>query len=282
MFGLICAGIVFIFLSKFLFLKTAYAPIIYLLFGLGFCINLGQKEYDVLLRQIFSKEEHLRIRLIENTIGLLPFLIYLLFEAQFLAAAALFPIGVITSYWKPRPTPTFVMPTPFKKYPFEFIVGFRKSFWFFLIILFLMIQAIRVDNYNLAIFSFGLLFFMSMSYYIKPEKTYFVWIHNRKTKAFLFEKFKVAFICMAILSILPYLLLIYIYPDKVLITTMVLGLGFTFLASVILAKYSAFPFEMNIPQALLYGISLWFPPILLIVMFLFYRQSKRNLDRILE
>lgn len=280
--GMLCAGILFIILSAFLFTKTTYAPIIYLAFYVVLCINLGQKEYDVLIRQIFTKTDYFKIRLIENGIGMIPFFIYLVYESQILSALSLIPIGLITSFWKPRPTPSFVMPTPFKKFPFEFVVGFRKSYWFIIIILLLMFQAIRVDNYNLAVFSFGLLFFTAMSFYLKPEKAYFVWIHNRKTQAFLLEKFKTSMICMTLLSVIPYIALVVIYPERIFITTLVLIVGLIFLSSMILAKYSAFPFEMNVPQALLYGVSLWFPPMLLFVMIIFYKQSKRTLERILE
>ncbi len=280
--GMLGVGIIFVIFSTFLFSRTEYAAGIYLLFAIGLLISLGQKEYDSLLRQIFSKKEYLRIRIIENGIALIPFLIYLIFERQFIASLTLIPIGIVFSFWKPRPAPVFVLPTPFKKFPFEFIIGFRKTIWFILMDLLLMIQAFRVDNFNLAIFSFGLLFFTAMSFYIKPEKAYFVWINNRKTKVFLLEKFKVALICMILLCIIPYTALVFIYPENFFITTLVLLLGLLFLCSVILAKYSAFPFEMNLPQALLYGVSLWFPPMLFIVMIIFYRQSKRNLDRILE
>jgi len=280
--GMFCTGILFIFISNYLFSKTIYATIIYLIFAFSACVTLGQKEYDPLLRQIFSSKEHQRIRLYENAIVLLPFGLYLLFEAQYLAVFALLPIGLATSFMKPRPTPTFVLPTPFKKFPFEFIVGFRKYYWFIAIVLLLMLKAIQVDNYNLALFSFGLLFFTCMGFFVKPEKTYFVWVHSRKTKAFLLEKFKIAFICMAILSTIPYIGLVFLYPDRIFITSLILGLGYLFLSSIILAKYSAFPLDMNVPQALLYAVSLWFPPILLIVMIIFYKQSKRRLDTILE
>ncbi|MBK7030860.1 MAG: hypothetical protein IPH45_17355 [Bacteroidales bacterium] len=47
----------------------------------------------------------------------------------------------------------FTIPTPFSKHPFEFAVGFRKTFLAWLFAYFLTIMAISVGNFNLGVFS---------------------------------------------------------------------------------------------------------------------------------
>src|SRR5690606_13828587 len=71
------------------------------------------------------------------------------------------------------------IPTPFSKKPFEFSTDFRKSFFIFPFIYALTVIAINVDNLNLGIFSMLLIFLTSLSYYIKPEQDYFVWVHAK-------------------------------------------------------------------------------------------------------
>jgi len=142
-----------------------------------------------------------------------------------------------------------VLPTPFKKLPFEPIVGFRKTFLVLLGILFLIIKAIQVGNYNLGIVSYGATFLTMMSYYSKPEPKFFVWIFDRTSKIFLRSKL---FQCLFAA------------------------------ASIIFAKYSAYPSEMSILEGLLYAVGLSFPPLLLIIIPIFYKKSLRNLNPILE
>jgi hypothetical protein len=175
-----------------------------------------------------------------------------------------------------------VLPTPFKRLPFEFIIGFRKSILFIILIYFVIFKAVQVDNYNLGIVSLGFLYLIFMSFYLKPEPSSFVWIFSNNVISFLKRKIIFALSCATLLSAPGLIAISIFFPHRFIISLAVCLVGMIFLISMILAKYSAFPKEMNLAQGILYGLSLWFPPMLLIVIPIFYKQSKRNLKPILE
>ena len=60
------------------------------------------------------------------------------------------------------------------------------------------------------------------------------------------------------------------------------ALGYCYLLTVILAKYSAYPKKINLPQGILLALSLAMPPLLLVLVPFFYIQSKNRLKEILE
>jgi hypothetical protein len=53
------------------------------------------------------------------------------------------------------------------------------------------------------------------------------------------------------------------------------------LTTIILAKYAAFPHQVNLPQFVILAVSVWFPPLLIAVIPFFYRQSVKRLNEIL-
>lgn len=273
--------IAFVGLSKFLFIKTAMAGWIYLLVTISVLLNLGKKERNDQLKAIFNKTDYLLIRGLENGLLVLPFLLYLCYEGTYLLALALFPIsvGLATSINLPRMQTT--IPTPFKKFPFEFIVGFRKLAWFIFLIYLLAGKAVQVGNYNLGIFSLVVLFFLCMNFYAKPEDEYYCWIFSMRPKEFLFKKMITGLVCATALT-LPILLAIMVFfPSNLWIIIAAQLLGYTYLISMILAKYSAFPGMLNIAHGIFYGISILFPPLLVIIIPIFYIQAKRRLTTIL-
>ncbi|MCB0664046.1 MAG: hypothetical protein KDC24_14970, partial [Saprospiraceae bacterium] len=59
------------------------------------------------------------------------------------------------------------------------------------------------------------------------------------------------------------------------------ALGYLYLGTLILGRYAGYPKEMGIPQALLLGFSVWFPPMLVIIIPIFYKQAVKRLQLIL-
>jgi hypothetical protein len=279
--GLLLFAVGFLGLSKYLFYKTAFAPWIFTLIALSTLLRLGSPDRNDQLRLVFGKLDYYRVRFLENSLAALPFVGFLLFERQFIFAIGLLPVALLLAMVKNQPALNIRLPTPFWKYPFEFIVGFRNTWWMIALSYFLCAQAIHVGNFNLGLFSLALCFLLGMSFYSKPERTYFVWIFAFDGPGFLRHKAITGLICVSILSA-PVLIALYMaFPDKALVTTAVQAIGYCYLFSMVVAKYSAFPKEMNVPQGLLYGLSLWFPPMLLLVVPIFYIQSKRRLTSIL-
>ncbi|MFK8055932.1 MAG: hypothetical protein AB8F78_07430 [Saprospiraceae bacterium] len=269
-------------LSAYLFYKTEYASWLYGLFAVYTISGLGEQQRVAPLKALFTKANYINVRLLENAAVALPFLIYLTYEAAYAVALAVFVVAIALAFFSRLGTVSKVVPTPFGKTPFENIIGFRKSFLFVGLIYFVIFKAIQVDNYNLGIASLGAIFFLMMSFQAKPEPSHFVWIFSDNASTFLKRKIKYSAICATLLALPGLIALGIFFPDHLIASCSVFLVGQLFLLSMVLAKYSAYPNEISLPQAILYGLSLWFPPMLLIVGVLFYRKAKRNLKPILR
>ncbi|MCB0631007.1 MAG: hypothetical protein R2824_08855 [Saprospiraceae bacterium] len=280
--GYLIALVAFPAASRYLFVKTEFAVWIYLILCFSLLSALGERSRNDQLRSIFSKKDFLRIRLLENTLVALPFALYLSYEGLYYLAFGLPALSILLATFHFRYRIGLVLPTPFRRFPFEFISGFRRTFWLLLLAYFLLAKSIQVANFNLGLFALALLFFNGMSYYAQPEDEYFVWIYATDPKGFLNKKLFSALICISLLTAPLFLVLMLTNPDKWWIILGVQLLGCIFLWSMILAKYSAYPREINLPQAFLFGLSLWFPPMLLIVIPMFYIRSKKQLKALLE
>jgi len=280
--GLLLGVVFFILSSKYLFYKTEYASWIYLIVTTTLIFRLSDRKRNDNLDSIFPSQDYFVLRLIENGLYALPFISFLLFEKDFLTVLILIPIVGLIVFLKTNQYLNKTLPTPFKKFPYEFIVGFRKTFWLVIISYFLIIKSIQVENYNLGLFGLVLIFAVSMFYYQKPEPEFFVWIHSCRASEFLKAKVLNSIICISILSFLGLVGMIMGFSSNWLTTIFVYLAGYIVLGSIIVAKYSAYPHEMNIAQGVLYALSLMFPPMLLITIWLFYTQSIKRLQPILE
>lgn len=280
--GVILAVLFFAAGSKYLFIKTSFAGWIYALLGLLVLSALGEGKRNDLLRSVFLQKDYLVIRILENVLAILGFVSYLVYEGYYYIALGLFVLSIIIAGLHVQYRITTVVPTPFRKYPFEYIAGFRRMLWLVILAYFLLAKSIQVDNFNLGLFALALLFFNGMSYYAQPEDEYFVWIYSTDSRGFLRQKLLTALLCASLLSAPLMIALSVAYWANIWIILGVQLLGCIFLLAMILAKYSAYPGEINLAQAFLFGLSLWFPPMLLIVIPIFYKRSITQLKALLE
>ncbi len=274
--------IAFLAASKWLFIQTAFSSWIYAIVAMFVLLPLSDQLRNAQLKMLFSNGQLWQLRIIENIILVAPFVAYLCFEQQFLPAAGLVPVAALLTRLPTNVRYAKVFPSPFRKFPFEFSVGFRKTAWVLGTAYLLMIPAILVVNYNLGVFALIMIFLTGMSYYLKPESQTYVWIYACSVQNFLLRKMATALICISILSLPMLLIMLMAFPDFRLITLAVQLLGYIFMISVVLAKYSAYPNEMSIPQGILYGVSLTFPLLFLLVIPLFYYKATRKLKPLLE
>jgi len=280
--GISLIAIFFLGSSIMLFHSNSLAPWIDLAAAASFLVGMGDRQRVDLLKQTFSTKQFRQIRLSENLLVALPFTVFLLIQGLYVLTVALLVGASVLSLLSSRLSANKVLPTPFKKLPFEPIVGFRKTFLVLLGILFLIIKAIQVGNYNLGIVSYGATFLTMMSYYSKPEPKFFVWIFDRTSKIFLRSKLFQCLFAAAILTSPMLISLAFAFPSMLKATLAITVLGYFMLGSIIFAKYSAYPSEMSILEGLLYAVGLSFPPLLLIIIPIFYKKSLRNLNPILE
>jgi len=280
--GITLGVLVFGLLSKYLFYQVAAAKWMYTLAALYIILSLGDSQRVRPLKTLFNKAEYLKLRLFENVALAIPFVCYLVYEAEFWLALGLAVSAMLMIFLGGLGAIGNVIPTPFGKTPFENIIGFRKSFLLIGVIYFVLVKAIQVGNFNLSVACLGAVFFLMISFQMKPEPLHFVWIFSCDETTFLKRKLITAASCATLLAAPALLVLGIVFPGQIILSLLVFFVGQFFLLSMVLAKYSAYPNEMNVPQGILYALSLWFPPMLLVVCVLFYRKAKRNLKPILR
>ncbi len=280
--GYILGLMTLILISEYFFHKTDFAKYLVVLACLGFLFKLSEKSRTDFLLSTFGNKRKRQLRVIENLIVFIPFAAILIFKNAFYESALLLALSIISATFSFQTFCNFPIPTPFSKNPFEFTVGFRKSFFIFPIAYSLTIIAISVDNLNLGVFSMLLVFLISMTYYTKPENEYYVWIHANTPKTFLLEKIKAATKNVFILDFPVLLSLLFFFPVAFELILLFFVAGIFYLWTIILSKYSAYPQEMNLPEGILIAFSIYFPPLLLAVMPFFFNKSINNLKLILN
>lgn len=269
-------------LSIFLFQKTEFAIYIYLLLALTLLGKLSETRRTEFLKICFGDIQLKKIRIIENLIYSIPFFAFLLYKHLIGYAGLLWILTTILALVNFRTTLNFTIWTPFSKRPFEFMIGFRNSFYILFAAYALTIIAVLVNNFNLGVFSMLLVFITILSYYSKPENEYFVWIHNLKPTVFLLSKIKTALLFSSSI-VLPIVLILAIFiPQNIGITLFFFLVGLAFLISVIVSKYSAYPDEMNITQGILLALCIWFPPILVVLIPYLFKKSENRLSNLLK
>jgi hypothetical protein len=273
---------VFILLSNYLFEKTEFANYVYGLFALSFVSKLSEPKRNDFIKSIFNKDKYTKLRAIENLICCLPFTLFLIYKNQFAFSVILNLFVIVITIFNFSTNLNVTIPTPFSKKPFEFTVGFRKTFYVFPIAYFLTYISVSVGNFNLGIFSVLLIGITCFSYYSKIENEYFVWNYNLSSKEFLLEKTKICLIYFSLLSLPIIITLAVCFFNEIDVLIVFFLLCSAYLTTIIFAKYSSFPNEMNMSQGILIATSLMFPPILLIFIPLFYFQSIKKLNAILN
>jgi len=274
--------VVFVLLSNYLFEKTEFANYVYGLFALIFISKLSEPKRNDFLKSIFNTYNYKKLRIVENIIYCLPFTLFLIYKKQFVFSITLNLFVICTMLFNFSTNLNAVIPTPFGKKPFEFTAGFRKSFYIFPIAYFLTYISVSVGNFNLGIFSMLLIGIICFSYYSKIENDYFVWNYNLSPKEFLIEKTKTCLLFFTFL-ILPIIITLgFSFISQIDILIVFILLCYAYLITIIFAKYSSFPNDMSISQGILIGLSLVFPPILILFIPLFYSQSIKKLNAILN
>ena len=264
-------------LSVFLFAKTEFAQYVLVLVSLALTSGLSETKRNDFIRMCFSDVDYRKIRIIENLLVSAPFVLFLVYRQCFVSALVLALISLILGLKRFNTAMNFVLPTPFSRRPFEFVVGFRNTFFIFPLAYSVTCIAIAVDNFNLGIFSLLLVFLPMPAFYVKPENEYYVWMFAMKPQVFLLKKIQTALVFSTILVLPVLAALLCFYPGEAYTIILFYLAACAVLVTVVLAKYSAYPGEMNLPQVMMIAFSLYFPPLLLAIAPYFYFQSVRHL-----
>lgn len=272
----------FVALSIYLFQKTEFAQYVYMLFALTLIGKFSETRRTEFLKVCFDDIKLKKIRVTENLVCSLPFLIFLLYKQFFLSALLLCVLTTILALVSYRTTINFSLWTPFSKRPFEFTSGFRNTFYLLFVAYILTVIAVSVNNFNLGVFAMLLVFASTLSYYTKPENEYFVWTYNVTAKEFLFSKIKTALLFSSLLALPITIALAVFFTQTIGILLLFFFVGWAFLISVIVSKYSAYPDEMNIIHGFLLALCIWFPPILVVLIPYLFIKSENRLSSLLK
>lgn len=281
---LVYIGAVFTFfgLSIYLFNKSVYAEYIYSLTALLIISTLNSKNRNDFLKNLHTKENFYKVKIIENSLISLPFLVFLMYEEKYIISLILLLFANLMSFVNLESKTRLPIPTPFYRYPFEFIEGFRKTYIIVLVAYFINLMGILAGNLFLSIFGLIVILLNCLSFYSKPEPPFFVWIFSVNPKKFIKTKLQVAVIytlllCLPITASVSFFFLESIY---IIFAVQLIGLLVTIAA--VLAKYAQYPSEINIIQGISIGLSIAFPFLFFVIIPVFYFQSIKRLNPILK
>lgn len=274
--------VAFIFLSLSWFKQSAYAAYLYTLIPLTFLPSLGTQKRNEFLKITFSGKRLRQLRMAENILIVLPFAAILIFKQLFILSVTILVLAFLLSFITFKTRKASTLPTPFKRFPFEFPSGFRKTYLGIIISYVLLIIGISIGNVNLAFVAMAFLFLIPVSYYTLPENEYFIWIFSKSPKLFLLAKIKTAFIYSLYLTLPAFILLLAFFPAHYLIISGILLAGLLIVITSLLGKYALYPSEVNLTQTLSVIFSVIFPPLMLILVPVLYFTSLNRLKPILE
>lgn len=235
--------------------------------------SITQKRLNVLLQMKQISELKVGLSLAAAVVLLIPLLVAGLYDY----ALVLVGFAFVLPWFKQSKFALKWSYTPFSYQPFEFTAGIRKTFFLQIVLLGLFAIGVKVNNMNLAFAAIGFNLLSSFLFYVQPEPLPLLRLSNFSPARFLWWKLKIGMLHALIYNSLFTVLGFLFYSDYYLELIGILGIGLVYLSVLILAKYAAFPKEISIPQALVFALGFWVPPIMLLVGVYFYHQAKQNL-----
>jgi hypothetical protein len=280
--GYVVGLFAFIGISMKLFENTHFAEYIYIVLALSLVIRLNEIHRNDFLKLCYSKTDYTKIRIAENLIVSIVFIVFLLFQEKYLSSILLFISVCLFSLIDLKNKSSFTLPTPFYKYPYEFTVGFRSNFLIYFFAYFLTFMSISVNNFNLGIFSLILTLLSCLNYYTNSEDEFYVWVFSMTPKEFIRYKLKNIIQYSTILCLPIMISLALFFYTKIDIILGFQFLGYLFIFTTMLAKYSVFPEKLNIRCFIVLALTLWLPPLLVLIIPYLYIQSTKKLKEILR
>lgn len=280
--GVAILSALFIGLSYLLFAKSSYATYIYPFIALSFMLPLSNVKRNEFLQLCYGDKQHRRLRLAENLLIALPFVLFLIYKAQPIGIGLVLPVAIVTAFISTGTGTAVTIPTPFGKTPYEFAAGFRNTILAIPVVYALVIIAIVVGNFNLGVFALLLLFAVTLAYYQLPDYEYYVWAHSMKPAQFLLHKIKTAIGYATLLALPLVVMLCVFFTANAGYVLLFLLAGYVYLCCMIAARYSAYPNEINLPEGILLAISIGVPPALLAILPYFINRSLKRLSAVLK
>ena len=265
----------------YVFALYTWLPFVWVFFSLAPLLRLSSVQRNRFLKKLYNREFR-KLRLFENLAVALPFALGLLLSSNPCSAFFPFVIAVPLAFFNFKLPLAFVLPTPFSKTPFEFMIGWRKGWYAYFIVLLALAMAWTLDNVNFAFFAQGIAMFLAMANYFEPEPKYYIWINRCTPKQFLFKKILRGLLQAQYVGFLVLICFVLLFPKLALVAFFIQLVASIYLVALILAKYVAYPREMSFPEASELAIAMWFPPFLFYLIPSWFKKSCQNLQNLLK
>ena len=255
-----------------------------ILLVMGILIQLSalQKQNSEFLELHFSKVITKTLRFIELVIVTLPPTLVLFASGKLLWGFGLIFSALILIQTSKNSLGSFTIPTPFKNYPFELPAGFRVNALYGILLYGGIFVSFYTNNPNLGLVAFGLLQLIVLSSFMKVEDEFFVWVYDLNPRKFLFQKIGYFMLGSITLS-LPAAILLVFSLKGLSINLFYIYLGFTYLFTlVLLMKYSNYPKELSVPQAIIIGFCILMPFLGLFFIPFYFSRATKNLMLLLN
>jgi len=267
----------FFILSSLLFKWIEHAVYIYIIISLFLSSSLNKVNRNDFLKMSFGKRNSIKIRMIENMMISIPFIIFLCFKMELIPIIILLIFSMIIATTNRKTSYNIVIPTPFYSRPFEFTIGFRNSYYLIIFAYLLAFIGIKVNNFGLCIFSIITIFLIMMSYFLHRENEYFVWTYNLQPLKFLLFKIKTTVINATFLLLPIIIFITAFFFTKIIVLSLLVFLGYFYLIMVLLSKYTLYPNDLDMKNTFIIIFSFYVPLMLIVVIPLFFRQALVNL-----
>jgi len=242
--------------------------------------SLSDYDRNIFLKSIYREKDYYSIRIVENLLICSVSIILLIISENYwhtaliILACILFLFTTTVRFWKTS------LPTPFTKKPFEFILGFRKTWLLILVIYLLGAIGLLHGNENLGLFCVFCISICCSFYYQDPENIYFYWNNNRKPVSFLIYKIKRGILQLSILLLPLILLFLILFPSSYLKIILVWGLVMLLIPTTICVKYAVYPRKISITEGLMLGLCLSFYPLVLALIPYYISKAIKNLTNL--
>lgn len=279
--GLLILAFIYLFLFLLIRAYPQYTPILVLYLALSMLYRLNTQQRVDFLKSTFLKKQYRTVRLLENTLCVLPFIPLLVYSQQWWELLVLLVLPFLFLLDVVRGKVDYTIYTPFKSTAFEFIILFRK-FWLFVLLTYIVcVIGLYYENSMLCIMLMVGVVFFAVSAYDLMEEEYVLWNYTLSPKAFIKHKLRVGAVQLSIL-LAPMLLMVSLFdPGALLWGAVAWAVGVLLIVLTILMKYSVYPRRVGIVE-IVQCIPLAFIPFLIIAFFPFYyRKAAKNLENYL-
>lgn len=249
-------------------------------FSLLFQVPRSKTHHDFLNTNI-GKLNISAIRITRNLLISIPLVVLFIVFNKWLELLTLLVLAVSFSWIKAPQLSYFALPTPYKKYPFEFIIGFRRYFWIWTILVPMVYVSRTYQNDALAIFAFAVILLIQLQFFNTQEPTWYIWNEAKTPSEFLFHKIRIGLICSLISNTIPAILLSIFLPESAAIIASMWALSLILGVFAILCKYAFIPSQLPTLQGFIFAFNLIFPPLLLFSIPYLFKKAELNLKNFL-